>query len=106
MKTHDPELSDQVLNAWEAIQVGLVDPLTLLHWPADEITPEELILDLGVEVGRKGVTVPLVVLLYFKPLDISWCSLKNSPSLDDFPSGLDGPLLPHTRHRCNQPQVH
>ena len=49
---------------WEAIQIGPVDPLTLLHWPADEITLEELILDLGVEVGRKCVTVPLVVLLF------------------------------------------
>ena len=63
MKTHDPELSDQVLNAWEAIQVGLVDPLTLLHWPTDEPTPKELKLDLRVEVGRQGVTIPLVVLL-------------------------------------------
>ena len=38
MKTHDPKLLDHVLDAWEAIQIGLVDPLTLLHWPADEIT--------------------------------------------------------------------
>ena len=49
MKTHDLKLLDQVLNAWEAMQIGLVDPLTLLHWPTDELTQEELILDLGWE---------------------------------------------------------
>ena len=46
VKTHDPKLLDQVLDAWEVIQIGLVDPLTLLHWPVDELTQEELILDL------------------------------------------------------------
>ena len=64
MKTHDLELLDQVLDVWEAIQIVLVDPLTPLYWPADELTLEEPILDLGVEVGRKGVTIPLVVLLF------------------------------------------
>jgi len=63
MKTHDPELLDQVLDAWKAIQISPIDPLALLHWPTDELTPEELILHLRVEVGRKGVIVPLVVLL-------------------------------------------
>ena len=62
-KTHDPELLDQVLDAWKAIQISPIDPLALLHWPTDELTPEELILHLRVEVGRKGVIVPLVVLL-------------------------------------------
>jgi hypothetical protein len=74
MKIHDPELLDQVLDAWEAIQIGPIDPLTLLHWLADELTPEDPILDLGVEVGRKGVTIPLVVLL-FTNLLIFLCAL-------------------------------
>ena len=51
MKTHDPKLLDHVLDAWEVIQIGLVDSLTLLHCPVDELTPKELVLDLGVEVG-------------------------------------------------------
>ena len=63
MKTHDPELLDQVLDAWKAIQISPIDPLALLHWPIDELTPEESILDLRVEVGRQGVTGSLVVLL-------------------------------------------
>jgi hypothetical protein len=62
-KTHDPELLDQVLYAWKAIQISPIDPLALLHWPIDELTLEESILDLRVEVGRKGVTISLVVLL-------------------------------------------
>ena len=50
VKTHDPKLLDQVLDAWEVIQIGLVDPLTLLHWPIDELTPEQLVRNLGMEV--------------------------------------------------------
>jgi len=62
-KTHALKTLDQVINAWEFFLIGPVDPSTLLHRPIDEFTPKEFVLHRQLELGRKGVSLPLVAFL-------------------------------------------
>jgi hypothetical protein len=59
-KSHELKFLDQVSNTRETLQISPANPLTLLHKPLDEFTPEEPVLHPRMEVSIESITIKMI----------------------------------------------